>query len=249
MMSKIMTKITLMIVMILTSSVVLAAQEFEYIPGNKIKSKISASNVNRIEFGKIAIAQIIGDESKYKIIADDKAQNIFLLPKVLAPETFELALVNSSGNVADLILKVEDIEGQIIKISMDNFYNKSSNIFASSLNNKWLVQSQEQEIARMIRSMILDKEDKYYVIRVKRKINRLQNIGLSIEQDRIYHFGKFIGARLNITNKNSKKLIHLKEAYFNNLFDFCLATTIERTILPPKAKGFVWIVTKEQDDD
>ncbi|WP_425360541.1 hypothetical protein [Candidatus Tisiphia endosymbiont of Ceraclea dissimilis] len=171
------------------------------------------------------------------------------MPKVLAPEIFELALVNSSGNVADLILKAEDIEGQIIKISMDNFYNKSSNIFSSSLNNKWLVQSQEQEIARMIRNMLLDKEDKYYVMRVKRKINRLQNIGLSIEQDRIYRFGKLIGARLNVTNKKSKKLIHLKEAYFNNLFNFCLATTIEKTILPPKAKGFVWIVAKEQDDD
>jgi hypothetical protein len=141
-----------------------------------------------------------------------------LLPKVLAPEIFELALVNSSGNVSDLILKVEDIEGQIIKISMDNFYNKSSNICSLSLENKWLVQSQEQEIARMIRSMVLDKEDKYYVIRVKRKINRLKNIGLSVEQDRIYRFGKLIGARLNITNKNSKKLIHLNEAYFKIIF-------------------------------
>jgi hypothetical protein len=141
-----------------------------------------------------------------------------LLPKVLAPEIFELALVNFSGNVSDLILKVEDIEGQIIKISMDNFYNKSSNICSLSLENKWLVQSQEQEIARMIRSMVLDKEDKYYVIRVKRKINRLKNIGLSVEQDRIYRFGKLIGARLNITNKNSKKLIHLNEAYFKIIF-------------------------------
>jgi hypothetical protein len=120
--------------------------------------------------------------------------------------------------VSDLILKVEDIEGQIIKISMDNFYNKSSNICSLSLENKWLVQSQEQEIARMIRSMVLDKEDKYYVIRVKRKINRLKNIGLSVEQDRIYRFGKLIGARLNITNKNSKKLIHLNEAYFKIIF-------------------------------
>jgi hypothetical protein len=66
--------------------------------------------------------------------------------------------------------------------------------------------------------MVLDKEDKYYVIRVKRKINRLQNIGLSVEQDRIYRFGKLIGARLNITNKNSKKLIHLNEAYFKIIF-------------------------------
>lgn len=68
-----MIKIILIIAMILTSNAALAAQEFEYIAGNKIKAKISASNVNRIEFGKIGIAQIIGDKSKYKIIADSKA--------------------------------------------------------------------------------------------------------------------------------------------------------------------------------
>ena len=74
-----MLKIILMISMILTGSLALAAQDFEYIPGNKIKAQISTNNLNRIEFGKIGIAQIIGDESKYKIIADSKAQNIFPL--------------------------------------------------------------------------------------------------------------------------------------------------------------------------
>ncbi|WP_341757481.1 type-F conjugative transfer system secretin TraK [Candidatus Tisiphia endosymbiont of Ditula angustiorana] len=246
-----MIKIILIIAMILTSNAALAAQEFEYIAGNKIKAKISASNVNRIEFGKIGIAQIIGDESKYKIIADSKAQNIFLLPKIPVAQTLELALVNFSGNVADLILKVEDMEGQIIKISMDSFYNKPSNGFLnnSAVNNKCSVNTQEQEIAGMIRNMIADKEGKYYVTQVKRKIDRLCNIGLSIEQDRIYRFGKLIGARLVVINRKAQDLVHLKEADFSNLFDFCLATTIDKTILLPKAKGFVWIVAKEQDRD
>lgn len=238
-----MVKLILIITMLCTNHLAVAAQEFEYIAGNKIKATISASNVNRIEFGKIGIAQIIGDESKYKIIADDQGQNIFLLPKVLAPETFELAVVNFAGNVADLILQPRDIAGQIIKISMDSFSNHPS------LNNKWSVPPQEQEIAEMIRSMVLDKVDKYYVIRVKRKINSLQNIGLSIEQDRIYRFGKMIGARLIVTNSNPQNVVYLKETDFSNLFDYCLATTMEKTILPPKTQGFVWIVAKEQDND
>ncbi|WP_341762965.1 type-F conjugative transfer system secretin TraK [Candidatus Tisiphia endosymbiont of Melanophora roralis] len=246
-----MIKIILIIAMILTSNAALAAQEFEYIAGNKIKAKISASNVNRIEFGKIGIAQIIGDESKYKIIVDSKAQNIFLSPKIPTAQTLELALVNFSGNVADLILKVEDMEGQIIKISMDSFYNKPSNGFLnnSAVNNKCSVNTQEQEIAGMIRNMIADKEGKYYVTHVKRKIDRLHNIGLSIEQDRIYRFGKLIGARLVAINRKAQGLVHLKEVDFSNLFDFCLATTIDKTILLPKDKGFVWIVAKEQDRD
>ena len=54
-----------------------------------------------------------------------------------------------------------------------------------------------------------------------------------------------------MNRKTDSKLIALIiiTAYFNNLFDFCLATTIEKTILSPKAKGFVWVVAKEQDDD
>ena len=277
---QIMLKIIAMVVITLTifiSRTTFAAQDFQYIPGSKIKAKISSSNINRIEFGKIGIAQIIGDESKYKIIADNKAQNIFLLPKVSANQTLELALVNFSGDVADLLLKVEDIEGQVVRISTNNFYNNSTfssssynssnsssgscphsssdsftNHLSCNLSNNSVhssITTQEQEIAKMMRSMISGKEDKYYVTRVKRKIDRLRSIGLLIEQDRIYRYDKLIGARLVVTNKKSRKPVYLRESGFSNLFDFCLATTIEKTALPPKAKGFVWIVAREQDHD
>lgn len=265
-------KIIAMIVMlliVLIARTTFAAQEFEYIPGNKIKAKISSSNINRIEFGKIGIAQIIGDDRKYKIIVDNKAQNIFLLPKVQANQTLELALVGFSGDIADLVLESQDIEGQVIRILTDSFYNNStffstSNSSPNSLSDSYFgnlfcnfsnnashssIKIQEREIAQMMRSMISGKEGKYYVTRVKRKIDRLRNIGLLIEQDRIYRYGKLIGARLAVTNKKPRKPVYLKESDFSNLFDFCLATSIEKTVLPARSKGFVWVVAKEQDHD
>lgn len=272
-------QIIIMIVLMLTASEALAVQDFEYIPGNKIRATISSGNLNRIEFGKIGIAEIIGDESKYKIITDNKAQNIFLLPKIPAPQTLELALVNFSGNVADLLLKVTDIEGQVIRISMDSFHKfyknapnrpnsissnlpsniqpsnihkNLSNLSVSSLSTNPLYSSittDEQEIAQMMRSMIRDKESKYYVIRVKRAIDRLYSMGLIVGQDRIYRFGKLIGARLKVTNKKLDKAVYLKESDFSGLFDFCLATTIEKTVLPPRGNGLVWIVAREQANE
>lgn len=223
-----------------------AVQEFEHVPGQKIRAKISANNPNRIEFGKIGIAQVIGDETKYKIVTDHKAQNIFLLPKLEGLDSLELALVSSSGEVADLVLKPdEDIEGQIIRIS-------------SNYNNK-LSSTKVQEVTKMMTSMILDKKDKYYVTKVKRKIsngNMSRNATLehgiaqlSIEQDRIYQFSKIIGARLVVTNKKGKTAVRLNEVDFSNLFDSCLAVTLEKPVLSPKAKGFVWIVTEVEKDN
>lgn len=283
-------QIIIMIVLLLAGSKALAAQDFEYIPGNKIRAVISSSNLNRIEFGKIGIAEIIGDESKYKIITDSKAQNIFLLPKIPANQTLELAVVNFSGNVADLLLSVTDVEGQVIRISMDSFYkfyknsfNRPNSISASnritanllsnihknlsglsalSINTIYSgnsfyssndpyspITTDQQEIAKVMLSMIKDKEGKYYVTRVKRKIDRLLSIGLTVEQDRIYRFGQLIGARLKVTNNKSDKTLYLKDSDFSGLFDFCLATTVEKTVLLPRSKGFVWIVAREQDDE
>lgn len=238
--------ITMVVAAISSISNAFAAQEFEYIPGNKINAKISANNVNRIEFGKIGIAQVIGDETKYKIVTDNRAQNIFLLPRLQDLDSLELSLVSFSGDVADLVLKPdEDIEGQIIRIST-NSNNKSPSI-------------KLQEVTKMMKSMMLDKEDKYYVTRVKRKIENSNIQGnstikssiseLSIEQDRIYQFGKIIGARLIVTNKKGKSAVCLSEADFSNLFDSCLAVTLEKPVLFPKGKGFVWIVTEEEKDN
>ncbi len=239
-----MSKIILIIAAILASKAALAAQDFEYAPGKKIKAAVSASNLNRIEFGNQGIAQVIGDDSKYKIIADDKAQNIFLIPKVAANQTLELAIVNFSGNVADLSLAVKEIEGQVIRIGRDKPASSPS-------TPRQLVRAtaQEQEVAQMIKSMIAGKEGKYYVTTVKRKIDCLNNKGLAIEQDRLYRFGKLIGARLRVTNRKAGTLAHLAEEDFSQLFESCLAVSIERKKLPPKAKSLVWIVAKEQDHD
>jgi|GEM_PF-3402263 len=240
---KVITKIIVIITICFASNLSLAAQDFEYIAGNKIKAYISSSKLNRIEFGKAGTGQIIGDDSKYKIITDNRAQNIFLLPKVPANQTLELALVSFSGNVADLVLETRDVEGQVIRISDSVAGNRNNQHWQLAVTAQ--EQAQNQEIIQMIRSMIADREDKYYLIQVKRKIDHLKAMGLSIEQDRIYRFGKLIGARLKVSNRKSKEAVYLKESDFSNIFDSPLATCIEKRLLPPKTRGFVWIVTKE----
>jgi hypothetical protein len=248
MISKVIGKIILIITMILANNLSLAAQEFEYIPGSKIKTYISSSNLNRIEFGRGGLAQVIGDDNKYKIITDNRGQNIFLLPKIPASQTLELALVNLSGNVADLVLETKDIEGQVIRIFSDGFSDNRSNLHwqpVATTQVQAQTRKQEQEIVQMIRSMLADREGKYYLLHVKRKIDRLKTMGLSIEQDRIYRFGDLIGARLKVSNRKSKTVIYLKESDFSNIFESPLATCIEKRVLPPRTTGFVWIVTKE----
>jgi len=215
----------------------LALQELDYTQGSKIRARISRKELNRIEFGKTGIFEVIGDDGKYKLLADKKASTVFLMPNLPAGEVLELALINNFGQIADLALFVEDIEGQTIRINT----NKSNN----SLNQL------DPEVTLMLRNMIAERRGKYYVTDVKRKIESLKVLnaqGIRLEQDKVYQFGSLIGARLKVTNSNSKKAIELNESDFEGLFDSGLATSIGTKVLKPKKTGFIWIVSKGEKE-
>lgn len=220
-----------------------AGQEFIYKPHSKIKARISQSKANRIEFGKLAIRQIIGDESQYQIITDLLSHTIFLIPKGKVGEVIELSLINNAGTVVDLqLIPDEKLEGQVISIvtSQDNISQRTS---SSTLK------PEEQEIAQMLRSMLVDRKDKYYVVPVKRSIRGLEDIGLKIQQDRLYRYGDLMGARLQITNLRSKESLELQEADFSKLFERTIATYIDHKILPAKGKALVLIIARERAND
>lgn len=198
------------------------AQEFTY-SGEKIKTEISNAK-NRISMN-LAIAQIVGDESQYNIILDKKNKNIFLTPKVEIGESLELSLIDLSGHVVDLELTVKAIESQLIKINPRNI----------------VAQNTDTEPLQMMRAMLSNKGDKYFVTEMQRNLGTIN--GLDILQIKSYKYGQWVGAELLVTNSLKKPVI-LTESDFSSLFA-SVAINIQKLLLSPKAKARVIIITVE----
>lgn len=199
------------------------AQEFIY-TGEKIKAEISDTK-NRISFGNTSIAQIVGDESQYNIILDKKNKNIFLTPKVEIGESLELSIIDLSGHVVDLELTVKAIESQLIKINPRNI----------------VAQNTDTEPLQMMRAMLSNKGDKYFVTEMQRNLGTIN--GLDILQIKSYKYGQWVGAELLVTNSLKKPVI-LTESDFSSLFA-SVAINIQKLLLSPKAKARVIIITVE----
>lgn len=234
---KISRKIILLIRSLLWSillSSAFASQLYKYQPGIKLRAKISLDKANRIQFGSNPIFQIIGDDSRYNIITDESRINLFLTSKVGLGETIELSLINVKGEVADLVLQPVKIEGQIINID----------------NNHYVVNKQEdKEIAQMLKNMITNNKSKYYIQEIKRFINKLTLKDLNIMQDRIYRYENLTGARLVVTNINKKDKVKLLESEFSDLFEGSIATSLNKKMLLPKERAYVWLIAKEKTND
>ena len=201
---------------------IVIAQEFTY-SGEKIKAEISNAK-NRISMN-VAITQIVGDESQYNIILDKKNKNIFLTPKVEIGESLELSIIDLSGHVVDLELTVKAIESQIIKINPRNI----------------VAQNTDTEPLQMMRAMLSNKGDKYFVTEMQRKLGTIN--GLDILQIKSYKYGQWVGAELLVTNSLKKPVI-LTESDFSSLFA-SVAINIQKLLLSPKAKARVIIITVE----
>lgn len=198
------------------------AQEFTY-SGEKIKTEISNAK-NRISMN-VAIAQIVGDESQYNIILDKKNKNIFLTPKVEIGESLELSIIDLSGHVVDLELTVKAIESQLIKINPRNI----------------VAQNTDNEPLQMMRAMLGNKGDKYFVTEMQRNLGTIN--GLEILQIKSYKYGQWVGAELLVTNSLKKPVI-LTESDFSSLFA-SVAINIQKLLLSPKAQARVIIITVE----
>lgn len=206
-------------------------------PQGKLTGVIAEGVANRIEFGLLGFREIIGDESKYTFITDHNHKNIFLTPKVPAGEHITLSLVNQAGEIVDLNLSVQKTEGQMIRIDKkisDQEHSKHSQI---------------KEVTSMIRAMQRDRDNKgrYFVTNETRNIPH--NIeGLSLIQDRTYKYGELLGSRIVVTNL-TKGLKELQQYDFRNLFEGSAAISIQKKVLRPKEKGFVFVIAREKSDD
>lgn len=232
--------LTALLLTICISYNVYAYQEYR-ISDDKIRAIISSNKINRIEFDAHGIAQVIGDDSRYQFISDDRGMNIFLKTGGQEEGNIELSLISQSGVVADLVLTPKDnIEGQVIRIK-------------SIPNNNAVNSSFSLEVKSLLRAMIRDEAGKYYVRSAKNIIdlNKTGNprTGLKIMQDRIYRYKDLIGTRLIVSNKNSKQSLILNKTDFEQVFESTVAVHIASPNLLPLSKTYVWLISKEARND
>jgi ribosomal protein L19 len=215
---------------------------YDYQPGAVIKSWLSSDSINRIEFSGQSVSEVIGDEAKYQLITDKQGKNIFILPKVLSGESFNISLISTSGLVQDMQLTAGNIEGQSILIEF------------SSQEGKAL---EHKDVADMLRSMKSGRKGKYYVQEHNIKI-ATDLIGelvadsnpanIEVFKKKTYRFNEFMGVVLSVRNKGKTSIL-LSEEDFSKVFTGTIATNIESNLLGPGSKGLVLIVTKERNDD
>lgn len=208
------------------------AEEFYYREGEKIKADIAADIANRISLGRMPIATIAGDESKYNVVVDNKARHIFLTPKVNIGEIIEISIIDIASHVVDLQLTAREIESQIIKI------NKKE------ASEKEIAKIEEEEIIKMMKSMLAGKHEKYYVKEVNRDLPLMAAGKVSVKQTRFYGYGNLSGAVLLVKN-NSKENYELRDSDFMNLFQNIVSMNIQKRVLKPKSSTKIFIISQE----
>ena len=133
---------------ILTTGAALADQTYCYKQGSRIKAVISKDHLNRIWFSGKSIIEVIGDSTKYKILQDAVGKNLFITPLAAIGEDIEMSVIEAGGRTIDLSLRVAGSKGQVIVIE------EKKNCYSSK-------DTDNQEIARLMRYMHSNKPDKY----------------------------------------------------------------------------------------
>ncbi|KHO02156.1 hypothetical protein JS61_07995 (plasmid) [Rickettsia felis] len=227
--------------MMLTSHGAFAEQTYCYKQGIKIKAVISKDYLNRIWFSGKHIIEVIGDSTKYKILQDAVGKNLFVTPLAAVGEDIEISVIEAGGRTIDLSLRVADSKGQLI------FIEENQDCYSKDTDN--------QEIARLMRYMHSGKADKYIVNINKRQINKLESQGLKIRQDMSYRYGPYVGVKLTIINISSGifkkgKDIELTDCILKQIFEGeNVMIRKDCGILRSGHNCNVWIVLKEVERD
>lgn len=89
-----------------------------------------------------------------------------------------MSVIEAGGRTIDLSLRVANSKGQII------FIEEQKDCYVKDTDN--------QEIARLMRYMHSRKHDKYIVDINKRQIHALESQGLKIRQDMSYRYSPYV---------------------------------------------------------
>ncbi|MES2214833.1 MAG: type-F conjugative transfer system secretin TraK [Pseudomonadota bacterium] len=221
----------------------IAAIELTNNPKESLKVKISQLSPTRIGFGGYPIAEVIGDENKYKIISDSSGQNVFITPKAEVGTIIPVTIITSNNMAQDLLLEVmgDELMPQSILITIpkkkqnDSPYGRNSSVYKAS----------KAESALMLKAMINDENrgEKYYVTASARKLFSPSLPHLKILQYKTYRFGDLTGANLVITN-NSKEVVYLTEEIISTLFRGVELVTLNDGLLSKGTSTKAFVITR-----
>ena len=207
------------------------------------KVAISKNGLNRINFGSSAVREVIGDKNKYQLLKDTGSRNIFILPKGDVGEKFDVTFIDTSGRATDVEFVV------IEKTAMSYTMGVESNNFE-------LIVDEERTLAlKMLKAMRLGIKGQFYVYKTEYElINKVLSKLLptiKILDAKTYKYGEMTGLVFEI--KNNGKLPFKPSAIdFEQMFSGTMLTGIELTeassIIQPKAKGYVYLITKNIKD-
>lgn len=240
-----MIKAIICLYLFLVANTSLAAVNYDWEPGKLLKAYISSKGINRIEFS-CGIAEVIGDESKYQLIADKAGKNIFIVPKIKEGEVIRVSVIASSGQVQDMELVVKAISSQTIVISLPQLDKK---------------ELEAEKIAAMLRAMKMEVKGKYYVeeykdyclscqktSKNKRGNNRFNSLnGLNIYKRKTYQFGNLMGVIIEVRNVSNKE-VNLDESQFKKIFAGTIAVSIEVQLLEKGQQTRVLVIARGSDD-
>ncbi len=198
-----------------------------------IKLVISNKGVNRIEFAKHQISQIIVDDNLLDIKLSQQKNHIFLTTKIDSG-IIKLSVLDVAGVAIDIELTIAAIKPQAIIIQ--------DKIMADNLQNKKL----KLEAELMLKAMMTGKQDKYFVCNNSKNINWPAKKQLRIKQEQLYRFANLVGTKLFIKNTARRKNFFLTKEHLQQLFRDTVAVSISSNIILPKKGVYVWIVSNAE---
>ncbi|NRB10189.1 MAG: hypothetical protein HRU35_01020 [Rickettsiaceae bacterium] len=208
---------------------------FKYYHKTTLPLKLVISNygVNRIEFVKHQISQIIVADNLLDIKLSEQKNHLFIQPKV-DDGIIKLSVLDVVGTAIDIELTIAAIKPQAIIIK--------DKIVDGDLQNKKM----GLEASLMLRAMMAGKKDKYFVCNNSKKINWRSEPQLRIKQEQIYRFGNLVGAKLFIRNIARRKNFFLTRDHLEKLFQDVVTVNISSNIILPQRGVYVWIVNNAE---
>jgi hypothetical protein len=210
-------------------------------PKESLRVKISSLSPTRISFGGYSISEVVGDENKYKIIADGSGQNIFITPKAEAGTIIPVTIITSNNMVQDLLLEVMGDEPMPQSILITTPKKIEGEVARDTRSKIDRAQS-----TLMLKAMINDenRDGKYYITAIPRRLANPPLPSLKILQYKTYRFGDLTGASLLVSN-SGKDMVYLTEEMISSLFKKVELVTLNDGLLPKGSETKAFVVTRK----
>ena len=212
--------------------------ELDYNAGAKLILEIGYNSHTRICFNPYQISEVVGDNSKFKLIRGVKAKNIFILPKAKEGEVIDITIITNNGKTQDLSFKISNGEGKTIYIKDDTTKNIESLMRLEEAKNMLTVMSRGGNGKYAVKDythkgkskgLLIYPENNPKLAGSSRDINYYLNRDIEIRENKVYSYNiyKLKGIVINIENKG-KSSITFNDKIFANIFAGILIVSLGR---------------------